>query len=146
MTTGASLINFHYSSGNFYFPNRTGLKKFIAAYLRRQGRSIETVNIIFCTDKEILRVNRQFLNHDFYTDIITFELSEKNQALLADIFISTDRVRENSKAFQTSFNNELHRVIFHGFLHLLGFRDKTNKSTAEMRNKEAELLGLYFKK
>jgi probable rRNA maturation factor len=139
-------INFHYQSGRFYFPNRKALKKFISGYMKKNGPGLQAVNIIFCSDKEILQVNQQYLHHDFFTDIITFELSEKGRPVLADIFISTDRVKENARTFQTSFTKELHRVIFHGFLHLLGFKDKSEEKQKEMRAQEMKLLNRYFKK
>jgi rRNA maturation RNase YbeY len=89
-------------------------------------------------------LNKTHLNHDTYTDIITFELSPKNEALIADIYISVERVKENAQSFTTSFQKELHRVIFHGALHLCGYKDKSKKQSQLMRFKEEENLILYF--
>lgn len=97
--------------------------------------SIAQVNYIFCTDEAILEINRQYLDHDYYTDIITFPYSEGND-ISSDIFISIDTVQSNAHKFETSFETELTRVIAHGFLHLIGFKDKTEEDTLEMRKQE----------
>jgi probable rRNA maturation factor len=144
MPTKPSAIQFHYQAGNFTFKNRNSMKRFIEEYIKRMGRTVEAINVIFCTDKQILRINNDYLQHDFFTDIITFELSAKGDPLLSDIFISVDRVKENATQFSSTFTNELHRVIFHGILHLLGYSDKTSRQIEEMRKKESDLLHLYF--
>ena len=92
----------------------------------------------------MLEINRQFLTHDFYTDIITFDLSETN-AIQAEIYISVDRVRDNALKLGVSFKSELHRVIFHGVLHLCGYKDKTKGEKEKMRDKEEFYLARYFK-
>lgn len=102
------------------------------------------LSYVFCTDEYLLTINRDFLQHDYYTDIITFELSEPGQPVMGEIYISIDRVRDNAKIHQESFQRELHRVIFHGALHLCGYRDKTKKEQEEMRRKENEYLKRYF--
>lgn len=89
-------------------------------------------------------MNKQYLNHDTLTDIITFELSPKETPLTSDIYISIDRIKENAKDFHTSFTNELHRVIFHGALHLSGYKDKTKEQAQLMRSKEEEYLKKYL--
>ena len=91
-----------------------------------------------------MEINRQFLQHDFYTDIITFDLTSQNQPLMAEIYISIDRVRENAKLANESINRELHRVIFHGVLHLCGYKDKNKSQKNEMRRMEELCLGKYF--
>jgi len=111
--------------------------------LKKQGKRVEAINYIFCTDEYLLDLNRQHLNHDTFTDIITFELSDKNQPLVSDVYISIHRVRENARSFSTSFNDELHRVIFHGALHLAGYKDKSKKDSALMRQMENKWLSLY---
>lgn len=100
---------------------------------------------IFCTDEYLLAINQQFLNHDTFTDIITFDLSEEPETVLGEIYISTDRVAENAAQFNTSYEQELHRVIFHGALHLCGFKDKTKADQEKMRAMENRCLEEYFK-
>ena len=119
--------------------NRNRLKDFVLALFRKEKRAVESVNYIFCSDKKILEINRQFLNHDYYTDIITFDLSESDK-IVAEIYISLDRVRDNAKQEGTSLKSELHRVIFHGALHLCGYRDKTKAEIKVMREKEEQYL------
>ncbi|MCH5599940.1 rRNA maturation RNase YbeY [Niabella ginsengisoli] len=107
---------------------RRSLKGFIAIQLLKAGKSGSEVNIVFCSDDEVLEINKEHLRHDYFTDIITFDLSEKSSGfLVSDIYISVDRVRDNAQAIKGSLNDELHRVIFHGILHLIGYKDKTSK-------------------
>lgn len=137
----------------FFFPlkttapvQRTRLKLYLQKLAGREGRNIESLNIIFCSDKQLLEINRSFLNHNDYTDIITFDLSAtKKQPITAEIYISTERVRENARTFNTTIQRELHRVIFHGVLHLCGYGDKKPADKKQMRAKEEEYLGRYFK-
>lgn len=105
--------------------------------------SIETINLIHCSDDELLEINRLYLNHDYYTDIITFDLRDDPHAPLeADLFISIDRIRENAQENQVTFEEELKRVMIHGILHLCGYGDKTAEQVAEMREKENYYLSL----
>lgn len=101
------------------------------------------VNYIFCTDKALLKINQDFLKHDYYTDIITFDLSEGDE-VVAEIYISIDRVKDNARKLGVSFQRELHRVIFHGALHLCGYKDKSPKDSTMMRNREDFYLKKYF--
>jgi len=137
-------IHFHYLTDPFHFPNRNNLKAFLQKTAKREGHTIDTINYIFCTDEYLLSINQQYLNHDTYTDIVTFQLNKKDEALLSDIYISVERVRENAQLHNTSFTQELHRVIFHGLLHLCGYKDKTKKDQEEMRKQEDKCLNLYF--
>jgi len=98
------------------------------------------ITYVFMSDDDLLAVNKKYLNHDFYTDIITFDLSDGDVAVEGDIFISLERVKENAVTHSASFIHELKRVLVHGILHLVGFDDKTETLKAEMRNKEDELL------
>ncbi|MFY7668474.1 MAG: rRNA maturation RNase YbeY [Crocinitomicaceae bacterium] len=93
------------------------------------------ITIVFCTDDYLLEINKTYLNHDFYTDIITFDYSE-NGVISGDLFISVDRVNDNAGSFSVSVDNELKRVIYHGVLHLCGYKDKTENDENEMREKE----------
>jgi rRNA maturation RNase YbeY len=137
-------LHFHFLVHRFYFPNQPSLKQFVLERLEKENKEVESVNIIFCDDDYLLEINRQYLKHDFLTDIITFELSPRNQPLLSDIYISLPRVKENAKKFGMTFQMELHRVIFHGFLHLLGHTDKTKAAAARMRLAENAWLADYF--
>ncbi|MFL5808607.1 MAG: rRNA maturation RNase YbeY [Flavisolibacter sp.] len=143
MTNTMDKVTFHYVDVSFYFPKRTQLKSFLLQQLRKEGRKVEALNYVFCTDEYLLTMNQQYLQHDTLTDIITFELSPKAQPLVADIYISVERVRENALTFRTSFKDEILRVIFHGALHLSGYKDKTSADTQLMRKKEEEYLGIY---
>jgi probable rRNA maturation factor len=140
----AGSIRFHFLSGSFSFSNRNALKSFLLKQLQKEGKKVDAINYIFCNDRYLLEMNQQYLKHNTYTDIITFELSPKGQALLSDIYISIERVQENAVLFQTNFKRELHRVIFHGALHLAGYKDKTAKDEMLMRSKEEEYLKKYF--
>jgi len=102
------------------------------------------LSIIFCSDEHLLKINQEYLNHDYYTDIITFDHSDQENQIEGDIFVSIERIKENSTLNNVSFESELHRVIIHGVLHLLGFNDKTSKEKAQMRNLENHYLALRF--
>ena len=125
--------------------DRVKLKKFIESIFKKEKKKIQSLNYVFCTDEELLKINRQYLNHDFYTDIISFELSKKEEPAQGDIYISIDRIRDNALSLGEPLYKELHRVIFHGALHLCGYKDKTRSQSLEMRNKEEEYLSRYFK-
>lgn len=118
------------------------LKNLVARHL--DVKSID-LNYIFCSDEYLLEKNRQFLNHDTLTDIITFDLSPSEDELASEIYISVERVAENADKFKVSYNTELHRVLFHGVLHLCGFKDKAPKDKALMRDMEQQCLEAYFK-
>ncbi|MGZ3851309.1 MAG: rRNA maturation RNase YbeY [Flavisolibacter sp.] len=136
-------IRFNYLVTAFYLPARTELKAFILHLFKKEGVTVAEVNYVFCSDEYLLKINRDFLAHDTYTDIVTFQYSEVDEAVQSDIYISIDRVRENAKAFQVSFNRELYRVLFHGALHLCGYKDKSAKEVNEMRAKEDYYVSLY---
>jgi probable rRNA maturation factor len=125
--------------------NRGKLKSFLKKIIKSKGKELVSVNYIFCSDKELLRLNNEFLNHNYYTDILTFDLSESKEKVIAEIFISLDRVRENASQFKTPIKRELHRVIIHGVLHLCGYSDKTKTEMLKMRKAEDKYLSLYFK-
>ena len=108
---------------------------------KNEGKEIENLNFLFVDDKEILEYNKKYLQHESYTDIITFDNSLNNK-IAGDIVISLERVNENAKYYQVSYNYELKRVMAHGLLHLLGFKDKTPKDIVEMRSMEEEALNM----
>jgi len=120
--------------------DRTKLKKFIEAAFRKEKKKLRSLNYIFCDDEEVLRINRQYLKHDYYTDIITFELSNKGEPVEGEVYISVDRVKENSVNLSEPFYKELQRVILHGALHLCGYGDKSQQEKKEMRRKEDALI------
>ncbi len=114
--------------------------------IQREKRVTGEINYIFCTDLILQSINQTYLNHDDFTDIITFDYSEKNsQVISGDVYISIDRVKENSSKFNKSFDEELHRVMIHGILHLLGYMDKKTADKAQMRKKEEAYLSLRIK-
>ncbi len=122
--------------------NRDKLKKYIQSVFKKECKKLESLNYIFCTDKTLLEINRKYLKHDFYTDIITFDLSETD-AVRAEIYISVDRVRDNALKLGLSFKSEFHRVVFHGVLHLCGYKDKTKSEMKIIREKEDYHLEKY---
>ncbi len=141
-----SNIRFHFPLGGFSLPERSSLKSFIKEIFKKEKKKLDDLQYIFCSDNYLLRINQQHLHHDFYTDIITFGLSESGQAVNAEIYISVERVKDNSKNFNASFKRELHRVMFHGVLHLCGYKDKSKKEKQLIREKEDMYLTLYFGK
>ncbi|GHS91711.1 endoribonuclease YbeY [Bacteroidia bacterium] len=113
------------------------IKSVASFYQKKTG----DITYIFCSDEKILDINKTYLNHDYYTDIITFDYSEGN-VIAGDLFISLETVRSNSEKFGTDYNEELYRVMIHGILHLCGFEDKTSKDRKLMRERENEALKL----
>ncbi|RFS23398.1 rRNA maturation RNase YbeY [Chitinophaga silvatica] len=122
------------------------LKQFLSDLFTAEGQGLKSLHYVFCTDAYLLEINKQFLQHDTYTDIVTFEMGEDPEVTEGEIYLSVDRVTENAEKFGVPFNHELHRVIFHGALHLCGFKDKSKKEAALMRSKEEEYLNKYFGK
>ncbi len=137
-----SKVCFFFQGQRFLLNNRGRLKSFIEKTLKAEGLNPGQLNYIFCSDREIKKINKTYLKHDYVTDIITFDLSWQKE-VTADIYISIDRVRENAKDLGVSIKNELHRVIFHGALHLCGYKDKKPVEIKKMRAKEEELLSKY---
>ena len=121
--------------------DKSKVKSWIKAVAESYGRKTGDVSYVFCNDERILQVNNQYLQHDYYTDIITFDYSTPS-TISGDIFISLDTVKSNSEAFQTDYNTELHRIIIHGILHLCGNDDKTPELRALMTEKENVALRL----
>jgi rRNA maturation RNase YbeY len=125
--------------------NRVMLKGFLEKQLKKEGIKIECLQYVFCSDKYLLAINKQFLNHDYYTDIISFDLSETKGHLIGDIYISVDRVKENAKTMNTSQGDELLRVLFHGALHFCGYKDKKPADIKVMRAMEEKWLKAFLK-
>ncbi len=115
--------------------------RWIKESILSEGKRVGDISFIFCSDNYLLVVNKQYLNHDYYTDIITFDYVQ-GTLVSGDIFISVERVRENSLEFNTTFEDELNRILIHGILHLLGYKDKTRKDKLLMTRKENIYLKL----
>jgi probable rRNA maturation factor len=126
--------------------NRNNLKACITNLFKKEKQALESLNFVFTNDEELLTINQQYLKHDYYTDIITFDLAAKGQPTQGDVYISVERVKDNARQLGVSFYKELHRVIFHGALHLCGYGDKTVKEEKKMREMENKYLDLYFTK
>ena len=122
-------------------PQRT--KAWIELVAQGYGKPIGELYYYFCSDDQLLEINKQRLGHDFYTDIVTFPLNDCETVLSSEFCISVDRIKENAITFSRSYESELHRVIIHGVLHLIGFDDHTDKDEQIMREKEEEALGLW---
>lgn len=135
-------IKFFFSK-KVHLAERSRLKAFIERIFQNERKPLFGLNYVFCSDKELLRINQDFLHHDYYTDIITFDLSE-GPAIQGEIYISIERVRDNASKMGVSFKSELHRVVFHGALHLCGYRDKSKDEAKQMRKNEDVLLNQYF--
>ena len=136
------MISFQNQSISFQLKDKTKLKLWIKSIVNKEKHTLGVLNYIFCSDDELLEINIKHLNHNTFTDIITFDYTE-DKKISSDIFISIDRVIENSKKFDTSFENELHRVMIHGVLHLCGYKDKTKSDAELMRKKENWALKLF---
>jgi len=124
---------------------RTKLKAFVNKQCLKEGLHIETLQYVFCSDAFVLDINNRYLNHNFYTDIISFDLSEQKGQLIGDVYISIDRVKENAKTEGHPYMHELLRVIFHGALHFCGYKDKKPADAKLMRAKEDKWLKAYLK-
>ena len=136
-------INYFTESINFTLKNKRLIRSWLLKCAASEKQNISELNYIFCSDNYLKRINKQFLNHYYFTDIITFPTSapgDKN--ISGDIFISIDRVRDNAKSYGVGVNEELHRVMVHGLLHLCGYGDKTSSEEKIMRAKE----NLYLKR
>lgn len=141
-----SKVYFFFDNTRVTLKNRTLLKDFIGSIFRKEGRKLGQLNYIFCTDERLLQINREYLAHDYYTDIITFDLSDQPGLTTAEIYISVDRVRDNAVTNSSTLEKELLRVIFHGVLHLCGYRDKSAEEQSQMREKEDHYITAYLKK
>lgn len=138
------MIYFHSEDIPFTLKNKTQLKQWITKTIESKKQKAGEINFIFCSDAYLLSLNQQYLKHQTLTDIITFDYSKnlKNKPISGDIFISLERVKENAATFSKTMENELHRVMIHGILHLLGYTDKTTENKQEMTRQE----DMYLKK
>lgn len=127
-------IHFHLEMDGFILRNPEHSKNWLKSVISNEKKEVSALNYIFCSDEYLLEINREYLDHDFYTDIISFPL--KSDPIEGDIFISVERVLENAKEYQVESNQELHRVMVHGLLHFLGYDDHEEKDILQMREKE----------
>lgn len=137
----SSNILFHSENIFFVLKNKRIIKKWLTEVIKQEQKILGEISIIFCSDDYLLEVNKTYLSHDYYTDVITFNYNE-GEIVSGDLFISVDRVKENSEQFSVNFEIELNRVMVHGILHLLGHEDKTTKQEKEMRKLEEKALKL----
>lgn len=133
-------ILFHSEEIPFVLKQKAEIRKWIRATITNENQLCGDISFIFCSDEYLLDMNIQYLQHDTLTDIITFDNSEEEGLIEGDIFISIDRIRDNASQFNTSERDELHRVIIHGILHLLGYKDKGEQHQAKMTEKENQYL------
>ncbi|MNI41259.1 Endoribonuclease YbeY [compost metagenome] len=133
-------ISFFTESVTYNLPQKLKIKKWLKASIEKEGFKLGELNFIFCSDEYLLGINQQYLNHDTYTDIITFDNSDKEKLIVSDIFISIERVKENALTFKTNEFDEVCRIMIHGTLHLLGYKDKGKTAKALMTQKEDEHL------
>ena len=134
-------IHFHQEDISFQLQDIKALRLWIIESVNKENKSIGQLNYIFCSDNYLLKINKKYLNHDFFTDVISFDYSEENH-ISGDIYISYDRVKENAQEFSNTIKDELHRVVIHGLLHLFGYSDKTSPLKAIMKRKEDFYLSL----
>lgn len=136
-------VHFFSEDIDFKLPEKLRRKRWLKELAAEAGFRIKELNYVFCSDEYLYQMNVDYLNHDTYTDIITFDNSEKAKELEGDIFISVDRVRENAKSVEVEEELELTRVLAHGLLHLMGYKDKAKEEASLMRLKEEEAIELY---
>jgi len=135
-------INFFSEDTGYQLKNKLPLKRWIKYTIAAEGYRLDELNYILCSDAYLLQINQQYLNHDTYTDIVTFDNSEKPGFITGDIFISVERTQENASKFKVDADTELHRVIIHGALHLLGYKDKKPADKKLMTEKENQYLAI----
>jgi len=138
-----NVILFHFEDVSFEVPAESALKNWLCSVAEKEEKPFYEVNYIFCSDEYLRKINVEYLNHDYYTDIITFPYDDS--AVHGDMFISSERVTENAATNGVSFYQELYRVMVHGVLHMIGYGDKTPAEEAVMRQKENYYLNLYLR-
>jgi rRNA maturation RNase YbeY len=137
-----SSVHFFCNDVRFKLKNPRKISSWIKTVVEKEGASIQEINYVFCSDSYLLTLNQGFLKHNTLTDIITFDNSDEESVLDGEIYISTERVKENAKEYEVPFEDELCRVMIHGVLHLLGYKDKKPSEKALMRKKEEACLSL----
>lgn len=131
-----SSIHFFTEDVNYLIKQKRIIKDWLLSVIQSEDYSLQELNFILCSDEYLLGMNRQYLNHDTYTDVITFDNSDQSKVIAGDIFISIERVKENANSLKVHVSEELNRVMVHGTLHLLGYKDKTKTAKGQMTAKE----------
>ena len=137
-------VKFNYADRKLSISDKSKVKSFIQFLFKTENTSLKELNYVFCSDEYLLQINKDHLNHDYYTDIITFSLEEKGKPIVGEIYISIDRIKDNTLTQNTLLLNETLRVIFHGCLHLCGYLDKKPKDIKIMREKEDYYINQYM--
>lgn len=138
----AGSIRFHTEDCSFQLKQKRKIRLWLSKVIHKNKLKYTDLNFIFCSDEYLLEINKYYLHHDFYTDIITFQNNSGNSNLCGDLFISIPRVKENARKYKVEFTLELHRVMVHGILHLMGFKDKKKADALIMRKMENKMLSL----
>ncbi len=138
------IVKFYSHDRALSLKDRKRLKQFLIGLFKIEKKKFSNLTYIFCSDEYLLDINNEFLKHDFYTDVVTFDLSLNKEETIGEIYISVDRVRDNAKKANITLNSELHRVIFHAALHLCGYKDKKTEERTIMEQKEDFYLKKYF--
>lgn len=133
------MITFNNEDIPFVLKHKIKIKNWISTVITSNKRNVGNINYIFCSDDYLYRINVKYLQHYTFTDVISFDYSDKNR-IMGDIFISIDRIKDNSEIVNTTFDSELHRVMIHGVLHMMGYKDKTKKELLIMRKMEDKCL------
>jgi probable rRNA maturation factor len=136
-------ISFQKQDIELVLKNKNKIRQWIVEAIKNEGKKIGDITYIFCSDEYLLGMNQQYLHHDDFTDVITFDYTEKDR-VSGDIFISVERILDNSTQLKTEIDDELHRVMIHGVLHLCGYKDKKPVERANMTKKENQYLGLFL--
>lgn len=137
------LINFFSENKTFEVDHKDKLRLLLKEVCKQENAHLSFVNCVFCSDEYLLQINKKHLKHNFLTDIITFDFSEKKDQIEGDLYISVDRVKENAKKYGDTFKIETIRVVLHGLLHLIGYKDKSEKEKKRMRVLENKYVSLY---
>ena len=137
------LVNFFYEDSAVFSLEKKEVRVWLKKFIQKEEKKLGCLNFIFCSDKHLLEINKKFLNHTTLTDVISFDFSESKKTIEGDVYISTDRVKENAKKYSVSFKKELLRTVVHGVLHLIGYKDKGEKEKKIMFLKEQTFLKMF---
>jgi len=137
-------VKFYLADIKFVLNHKRQLKKSIEFLFSDQNKDLKSLTYVFTSDEYLLKINQDFLKHDYFTDVITFTLSAEKNKIEGEVYISIDRVKENAKQLATDFSSELHRVMIHGALHLCGYKDKLKRDQFGMRKLEEKYLSKLF--
>jgi probable rRNA maturation factor len=136
-------VSFHFADKKIRINNTVFIKNFISKIFEMEQTPFIKIDYIFCSDEYLLKLNKKFLKHNYYTDVVSFSLNERKKPIIGEVYISIERILDNSKKYNVLFKTELLRVIFHGILHFCGYNDKTKKQVELIRLKENEYLKLF---